>query len=117
MADYYDMYPKRSITPENMRRQLEMQSFWGSNISLARLSTSTKLTLRNFKMNSQNRLSSSSRTQCEIDDKVTISSLDTFVAIPKVIRPDNTPQNNGTVYFHEEAAGATELVPFTHLSK
>lgn len=73
MADYYE-HTQTLVTPENMRRQLEIQSFWGSNISLARLSTST-LTLRNFKMNRQNRLSSSSQTQCEIDDKVTISSL------------------------------------------
>lgn len=114
MADYYE-HTQTLVTPENMRRQLEIQSFWGSNISLARLSTST-LTLRNFKMNRQNRLSSSSQTQCEIDDKVTISSLDTLLAIPELsdltIRPEQRYD-----YFRKKQPEQLALVPFTHLSE
>lgn len=114
MADYYE-HTQTLVTPENMRRQLEMQSFWGSNTSLARLSTST-LTLRNFKMNRQNRLSSSSQTQCEIDDKVTISSLDTLLAIPELsdltIRPEQRYD-----YFRKKQPEQLALVPFTHLSE
>ncbi|WP_288207052.1 SWIM zinc finger family protein [uncultured Parabacteroides sp.] len=114
MADYYE-HTQTLVTPENMRRQLEMQSFWGSNISLAWLSTST-LTLRNFKMNRQNRLSSSSQTQCEIDDKVTISSLDTLLAIPELsdltIRPEQRYD-----YFRKKQPEQLALVPFTHLSE
>ena len=59
-----------------------MQSFWGNSASLARLSIST-LTLRNFKLNRQNRLSSSSQTQCEIADKVTIGHLNTLLTVPE----------------------------------
>lgn len=114
MADYYE-HTQTLVTPENMRRQLEIQSFWGSNISLARLSTST-LTLRNFKMNRQNRLSSSSQTQCEIDDKVTISSLDTLLAIPELsdltIRPEQRYD-----YFRKKQPEQLALVPFAHLSE
>ncbi len=114
MADYYE-HTQTLVTPENMRRQLEMQSFWGSNTSLARLSTST-LTLRNFKMNRQNRLSSSSQTQCEIDDKVTISSLDTLLATPELsdltIRPEQRYD-----YFRKKQPEQLALVPFAHLSE
>lgn len=114
MADYYE-HTQTLVTPENMRRQLEMQSFWGNNTSLARLSTST-LTLRNFKMNRQNRLSSSSQTQCEIDDKVTISSLDALLVIPELsdltIRPEQRYD-----YFRKKQPEQLVLVPFTHLSE
>ena len=114
MADYYE-HTQTLVTPENMQRQLETQSFWDSNTSLARLSTST-LTLRNFKMNRQNRLSSSSQTQCEIDDKVTISTLDTLLAIPELsdltIRPEQRYD-----YFRKKQPEQLALVPFTHLSE
>lgn len=114
MADYYE-HTQTLVTPENMRRQLEIQSFWGSNISLARLSTST-LTLRNFKMNRQNRLSSSSQTQCEIDDNVTISSLGTLLTIPELsdltIRPEQRYD-----YFRKKQPEQLALVPFAHLSE
>lgn len=114
MADYYE-HTQTLVTPENMRRQLEIQSFWGSNISLARLSTST-LTLRNFKMNRQNRLSSSSQTQCEIDDKVTISSLDTLLAIPELSDLTICSEQRYD-YFRKKQPEQLALVPFAHLSE
>ena len=40
MADYYE-HTQSLVTPENLRKQLEMQSFWGNSASLARLSIST----------------------------------------------------------------------------
>lgn len=114
MADYYE-HTQSLVTPENLRKQLEMQSFWGNSASLARLSIST-LTLRNFKLNRQNRLSSSSQTQCEIADKVTIGHLNTLLTVPELsdlsIRPDQHYD-----YFRKKQPEQLALVPFTHLSE
>ena len=114
MADYYE--PTQSlVTPENLNRQLEMQSFWNNSASLARLSSST-LVLRNFKLNRQQRLSSSTQTQCEIENKVTISGLDALLAIPELSDPTLRPEERYD-YFRKKQPEQLALVPFTHLSE
>ena len=114
MADYYE-HTQSLVTPENLNRQLEMQSFWNNNASLARLSSST-LVLRNFKLNRQQRLSSSTQTQCEIENKVTISGLDAFLAIPELSDPTLRPEERYD-YFRKKQPEQLALVPFTHLSE
>lgn len=114
MADYYE-YTQSLVTPENLNKQLEMQSFWNNNASLARLSSST-LVLRNFKLNRQQRLSSSTQTQCEIEDKVTISRLDALLVIPEL--SDLTFRSEERYdYFRKKQPEQLALVPFTHLSE
>lgn len=114
MADYYE-HTQSLVTPENLNRQLEMQSFWNNNASLARLSSST-LVLRNFKLNRQQHLSSSTQTQCEIEDKVTISRLDALLAIPEL--SDLTLRLEERYdYFRKKQPEQLALVPFTHLSE
>lgn len=114
MADYYE-HTQSLVTPENLNRQLEMQSFWNNNASLARLSSST-LVLRNFKLNRQQRLSSSTQTQCEIENKVTISGLDALLAIPELSDPTLRPEERYD-YFRKKQPEQLTLVPFTHLSE
>lgn len=114
MADYYE-HTQSLVTPENLNRQLEMQSFWNNNASLARLSSST-LVLRNFKLNRQQRLSSSTQTQCEIENKVTISGLDALLAIPELSDPTLRPEERYD-YFRKKQPEQLALVPFTHLSE
>ncbi|WP_304247921.1 SWIM zinc finger family protein [Parabacteroides gordonii] len=114
MADYYE-HTQSLVTPENLNRQLEMQSFWNNNASLARLSSST-LVLRNFKLNRQQRLSSSTQTQCEIEDKVTISRLDALLAIPELSDLTLRPEERYD-YFRKKQPEQLALVPFTHLSE
>ena len=114
MADYYEQ-TQSLVTPENLNRQLEMQSFWNNNASLARLSSST-LVLRNFKLNRQQRLSSSTQTQCEIENKVTISGLDALLAIPELSDPTLRPEERYD-YFRKKQPEQLALVPFTHLSE
>lgn len=114
MADYYE-HTQSLVTPENLNRQLEMQSFWNNNASLARLSSST-LVLRNFKLNRQQRLSSSTQTQCEIEDKVTISRLDALLAIPELSDLTLHPKERYD-YFRKKQPEQLALVPFTHLSE
>ena len=114
MADYYE-HTQSLVTPENLNRQLEMQSFWNNSASLARLSSST-LVLRNFKLNRQQRLSSSTQTQCEIENKVTISGLDALLAIPELSDPTLRPAEQYD-YFRKKQPEQLALVPFTHLSE
>lgn len=114
MADYYE-HTQSLVTPENLNRQLEMQSFWNNSASLARLSSST-LVLRNFKLNRQQRLSSSTQTQCEIENKVTISGLDALLAIPELSDPTLRPEERYD-YFRKKQPEQLTLVPFTHLSE
>lgn len=114
MADYYE-HTQSLVTPENLNKQLEMQSFWNNNASLARLSSST-LVLRNFKLNRQQRLSSSTQTQCEIENKVTISGLDALLAIPELSDPTLRPEERYD-YFRKKQPEQLALVPFTHLSE
>lgn len=114
MADYYE-HTQSLVTPENLNRQLEMQSFWNNNASLAHLSSST-LVLRNFKLNRQQRLSSSTQTQCEIENKVTISGLDALLAIPELSDPTLRPEERYD-YFRKKQPEQLTLVPFTHLSE
>ena len=114
MADYYE-HTQSLVTPENLRKQLEMQNFWGNSASLARLSIST-LTLRNFKLNRQNRLSSSSQTQCEIADKVTIGHLNTLLTVPELSDLSTRPDQHYD-YFRKKQPEQLALVPFTHLSE
>ena len=114
MADYYE-HTQSLVTPENLNKQLEMQSFWNNNASLARLSSST-LVLRNFKLNRQQRLSSSTQTQCEIENKVTISGLDALLAIPELSDPTLRPEERYD-YFRKKQPEQVALVPFTHLSE
>lgn len=114
MADYYE-HTQSLVTPENLNRQLEMQSFWNNSASLARLSSST-LVLRNFKLNRQQRLSSSTQTQCEIENKVTISGLDALLAIPELSDPTLRPEERYD-YFRKKQPEQLALVPFTHLSE
>lgn len=114
MADYYE-HTQSLVTPENLNRQLEMQSFWNNSASLARLSSST-LVLRNFKLNRQQRLSSSTQTQCEIENKVTISGLNALLAIPELSDPTLRPEERYD-YFRKKQPEQLALVPFTHLSE
>lgn len=112
MAGYYEQ-TQSLVNAEHLKQQLEKQSFWGNNASLARLSVSTLL-LRNFKLNRQNRLSSSTQTQCEIGDKVKLGNLDTLLAIPELTDP-TIPPGQHYDYFRKKQPEQLVLVSFTHL--
>lgn len=114
MADYYEQ-TESLVTPEFLFKQLETQSFWDSNLPLARLSTST-LTLRNFKMNKLNRLSSSIQTQCEVKEKVKMTSLDALLALPALSDLTVQPEQQYD-YFRKKQPDRLAIVPFTHLSE
>lgn len=113
MADYYEQ--TRSLAnAEHLKQQLETQNFWGTGASLARLSVSTLL-LRNFKLNRQNRLSSSTQTQCEIEDRVKLGNLDTLLTIPQLTDLTVQPEQRYD-YFRKKQPEQLVLVSFTHLS-
>lgn len=112
MAGYYEQ-TQSLVNAEHLKQQLEKQSFWGNNASLARLSVSALL-LRNFKLNRQNRLSSSTQTQCEIGDKVKLGNLDTLLTIPELTDP-TIPPGQHYDYFRKKQPEQLVLVSFTHL--
>lgn len=112
MAGYYEQ-TQSLVNTEHLKQQLETQSFWETGASLARLSASTLL-LRNFKLNRQNRLSSSTQTQCEIGDKVKLGNLDTLLTIPELTDLTGQPGQRYD-YFRKKQPEQLVLVPFTHL--
>lgn len=113
MAGYYEQ-TQSLANAEHLKQQLEMQSFWGTDASLARLSVSTLL-LRNFKLNRQNSLSSSTQTQCEIGDKVKLGNLDTLLAVPELTDLTIQPEQRYD-YFRKKQPEQLVLVSFTHLT-
>jgi Uncharacterized conserved protein len=64
MADFYEQTEKLADM-DNLKRMYFQNAHWANSVSLSALSQST-FTLRNFKLNRQNRLSSSNQTQCDI---------------------------------------------------
>ena len=68
LAGYYEQ-TEDLANMDNMKRQYMKNEHWMNTLSLATLSQST-FVLRNFKLNRQNRLSSSVQTQCELTDQV-----------------------------------------------
>lgn len=113
MADYYEQ-TEALADMDNLSRQYQKSGHWGGSVSLAALSHA-EFTLRNFKLNSQNRLSSSSQTQCELTGTVDsknitlLSELPLFsgVAMESEMKYD---------YFQKKQPPRLVLVPFTRLA-
>lgn len=109
MAGYYENTEQLANLP-NLTRQYQRNDHWASNQSLSTLSLST-FTLRNFKLNRQNRLSSSSQTQCELTGKVTrdaILNTDDLKPLFDLATSENDRYN----YFGKKTADHVVLIPF-----
>lgn len=80
MADYYEQ-TENLADIDNLTRQYQKNGHWGGEVSLSALAHA-EFTLRNFKLNSQNRLSSSSQTQCELTGKVSRENIASLCSLP-----------------------------------
>lgn len=113
MADYYDR-TEHLADIANLTRQFQKNEHWGGNVSLTSLSRA-EFTLRNFKLNSQNRLSSSSQTQCELTGTVDSKSITPLSALPLFSASEVELELNYD-YFQKRQPPRLVLVPFTRLA-
>jgi len=112
LADYYSK-TEELATYENLSLQFEKHEHWDGNFSLAGLSSSL-LTLRNFKLNKQNRLSSSAQTQGEITGKLNSESIQEPVLSSLFTLPEK--EETGYQYFEKKQSDKIVIYPFTHFS-
>lgn len=111
MADYYEQTEKLADM-ENLFRQYQKNGHWGGSVSLYSLSRA-ELTLRNFKLNSQNRLSSSSQTQCELTGTVNSKSVAPLTLLPVFSAEELETKYD---YFRKKQPPRLLLLPFTGLA-
>jgi len=104
LADYYSQ-TEELATLDNLIQQAQRNNHWGEH-SLTALSQS-EFTLRNFKLNRQNRLSSSLQTQCEITDNVTRLS---YVALTGNVSLFDIPSNHSHYYDYFDKRQPDEMV-------
>lgn len=112
MAGYYEQTEGLG-TIDNLKRQYMKNDNWMEGISLSTLSHSV-FTLRNFKLNKQNRLSSSNQTQCELTGNVDlefIHSLPDFSPLFDI----SEPMMNTYTYFGKKLAEQLVFIPFSRL--
>lgn len=114
MADYYEQ-TEHLADMENLLRQYQKNEHWGGSVSLYSLSHAA-FTLRNFKLNSQNRLSSSSQTQCELTGKVDSGDIALLVSLPLFSGIDGESERKYD-YFRKKQPPRLVLIPFTSLSE
>lgn len=112
MADYYEQTEKLADI-DNLSRQYQKNEHWGGSVSLASLSHA-EFTLRNFKLNSQNRLSSSSQTQCELTGSVNRKTLVPLSVLPlfSVAQMESEQKYD---YFQKKQPPRLVLVPFSRI--
>lgn len=113
MADYYEQTEKLADM-ENLSRQYQKNGHWGGSVSLYSLSRA-ELTLRNFKLNGQNRLSSSSQTQCELTGTVNSKSVAPLTLLP-VFSAEGMELETKYDYFRKKQPPRLLLLPFTGLA-
>lgn len=113
MADYYEQTEKLADM-ENLSRQYQKNEHWGRTVSLYSLSRA-ELTLRNFKLNGQNRLSSSSQTQCELTGTVNSKSVAPLTLLP-VFSAEGMELETKYDYFRKKQPPRLLLLPFTGLA-
>lgn len=113
MADYYEQTEKLADM-ENLSRQYQRNGHWGGSVSLYSLSRA-ELTLRNFKLNNQNRLSSSSQTQCELTGTVNGKSVAPLSVLP-VFSTEGMDSEAKYDYFQKKQPPRLLLLPFTKLA-
>lgn len=113
MADYYEQ-TETLANMETLSRQFQKTGHWGGTVSLASLSRA-EFTLRNFKLNSQNRLSSSSQTQCELTGTVDSTHIIPLSALPLFSGSDMEAEMKYD-YFQKKQPPRLLLVPFTRLA-
>lgn len=112
MADYYEQ-TEHLADMENLLRQYQKNEHWGGSVSLYSLSHAA-FTLRNFKLNSQNRLSSSSQTQCELTGKVDSGDIASLVSLLLFSGIDGESERKYD-YFRKKQPPRLVLIPFTSL--
>ncbi len=97
MADFYEQTAQLA-NMEHLTKLYRSEISWVGGSSPATLSKST-FTLRNFKLNSQNRLSASSQTQCECSGTIiTGDDLEQLASLP-AFKNDNEPRDAASLYF------------------
>lgn len=112
LADYYEQ-TETLADLDNLTQQYQKNAHWNASASLAMLSHST-FTLRNFKLNSQNRLSSSMQTQCDFTGKVNRATLINLVDLPVFTEADADVSNQYD-YFRKKRPPRLLLIPFCRL--
>lgn len=113
LADYYEQTGELA-TIENLTRQYHKSDHWADGHSLATLSQSC-FTLRNFKLNRQNRLSSSAQTQCTLTGRTTREELQAATDITSLFeRPADEEQ--AYQYFRKRQPDRVVLIPFRRLT-
>ncbi|NDV67175.1 SWIM zinc finger family protein [Bacteroides sp. 224] len=114
LAGYYEQ-TEELATIENMKRQYMKNDHWGGGFSLASLSQSS-FVLRNFKLNKQNRLSSSGQTQCELTGKVGQEQLQELLNTTTLFSmPESIEETYG--YFDKRKPDQLVIVPFQDIKE
>ncbi|NDV57121.1 SWIM zinc finger family protein [Bacteroides sp. 519] len=111
MADFYEQTEKLADM-DNIERLYYQNTHWANGISLSAISQST-FTLRNFKLNRQNRLSSSSQTQCDITGQVNREYYQNLPAAQLFELESDTEQ--AWTYFSKKTPPKLVLIPFSFL--
>lgn len=112
LADYYEQ-TEALADLDNLTLQYQKSDHWDGSASLSALSHST-FTLRNFKLNSQNRLSSSKQTQCEFTGKVNLKMLSELALLP-VFTEAEAETGTQYNYFRKKRPPRLLLIPFRRL--
>lgn len=113
MADYYER-TEQLADMENLSRQYQKNEHWTERVSLYTLSHA-EFTLRNFKLNSLNRLSSSSQTQCELTGKVDMGNTARLAELPLFSGIDRESEMKYD-YFRKRQPPRLVPIPFTAVS-
>lgn len=112
IAGYYEQ-TENLATMGNLKRLYQKGDNWADGLSLAILSHSV-FTLRNFKLNKQNRLSSSNQTQCELTGNVDLDLLHSHPDFSPLF-DISEPVKSTYTYFQKKQVEQLALVPFTRL--
>lgn len=112
LADYYEQ-TEALADLDNLTLQYKRNDHWNGSASLSALSHST-FTLRNFKLNSQNRLSSSKQTLCDFTGKVSLQTLTELASLPAFARTEADTDYHYD-YFRKKRPPRLLLMPFHRL--
>ncbi|MDR2917223.1 MAG: hypothetical protein LBV74_20705 [Tannerella sp.] len=115
MADYYSQ-TEALATIDNLRKQYDKNENWAEGISMVTLSKST-FVLRNFKMNSRRRLSSSGQTHYESKSAFSLEnrSLPESFTVLFEVSTETTPATYS--YFSKKEQEQIVLIPFRRIEK
>lgn len=112
LADYYEQ-TEALADLDNLTLQYKRNDHWNGSASISTLSHST-FTLRNFKLNSQNRLSSSKQTLCDFTGKVSLQTLTELASLPLFARTEAETDYHYD-YFQKKRPPRLLLMPFHRL--